>query len=152
MSMVSSTWSWAALTLLFLFVEGALAGSFVAVFFAAGATVAALGCAAGLLPMVWQQCAAFAVVATASAALAREPLLQWARASARAHPVEPLTGSDARVTRPMAPGATGEVSLHGAKWSARNHSPHPLHIDDVCRVQAHEGLMLQVIAHQKEVK
>lgn len=144
--MVSPTWCWTALTLLFLLIEGALAGSFVAVFFAAGACVAALGAAAGLVPMVWQQCAAFAAVATATLALARQPLLQWARASARARPVEPLRGSQARVTVAMPPGHMGEVSLHGAKWSARNDSPHPLPIGGLCRVQAHIGLMLVVVA------
>ena len=135
-------WYWVVLGLALTALELATPGGFFAIFFAVSAVLIGLLEVAGVLERDWVQWVAFPLVALASLAVFRKPLLDLMRG--RGDQVDSLVGEVAFAADPIGPGQHGRAELRGSTWPARNVDPSPLARGQRCRVVAVRGLELDL--------
>jgi membrane protein implicated in regulation of membrane protease activity len=115
---------------------------FFLVFLGVAATAVGLIGLVGLELPVWGQWVTFAVLALVSLVFFRGWLRErWPQPS-RAD--DTLVGEIAVTRAALAPGASGQIELRGATWSARNAGDVALAPGDRARVERVEGLTLHV--------
>jgi hypothetical protein len=136
-------WYWIVLGLALTALELATPGGFFAIFFAVSALLLGLLELVGALERDWVQWVMFPILAIASLAIFRRPLLQWMRGR-EVDNVDTLVGEVAFPTDLIAPGEHGRAELRGSTWSARNIDGSPVARGQRCRVIAVRGLELDL--------
>jgi len=94
---------------------------------------------------LWAEWLAFAVIASASTVVFRRRLY------GKIHPEAPEIGNSVigeriLLTETLAPGAEARAELHGSAWSIRNSGDEPLPAGSRARIDAMDGLILELRA------
>jgi membrane protein implicated in regulation of membrane protease activity len=137
-------WYWILLGLGLTLFELVTPGGLFAIFFAVAAIVVGLLDLVGIGGPDWVQWVLFSVLALASLALFRRPLLARLRLDVRGKDVDSLTGEVVSPLAPIAPGEVGRAELRGSTWSARNVAAAAVTAGQRCRVVAVHGLELDI--------
>jgi membrane protein implicated in regulation of membrane protease activity len=136
-------WYWIVLGVVLTALELATPGGFFAIFFAISAILVGVLELVGVMTSDWVQWVMFPVLALASLAVFRKPLLQWMRGH-DVDTVDSLVGQVALAADPIAPGEHGRAELRGSTWMARNIDLSPLARGQRCRVVAVHGIELDL--------
>jgi len=138
-------WHWMVLGLILVGLEMAAPGGFYIIFF--GIAAIAVGALEffGLAAPAWAQWLLFSIVAIASLALFRNPLLRRMRLSdTPAVDVDSLVGELAVPLEDIAAGGVGRVELRGTVWSARNNGTAAVAKGRRCTVRQVDRLTLLI--------
>lgn len=140
--MAMTWWIWAVIGGLLFVVELAGPGFFV-IFFAAGAL-----CVSAVLAFfpelsLWAQLGIFSATSVLSLLLFRKRLSQAFGQTPSSS--EDLLRDIATAADDIAPGAVGKAELRGTPWKARNAGEAPIAKGQRCKVQAVDGLTIQII-------
>ena len=135
-------WQWLVLGLVLVALEMAASGGFYVIFFGIAALVIGGLHMFGIAGPAWLQFLLFSVIAVASLALFRSPLLQWLQLDQPGRDVDSLVDEIALPLDDIAPGAVGRAELRGSVWSARNGSAMAIIRGQRCRVVRVDGLMI----------
>jgi membrane protein implicated in regulation of membrane protease activity len=135
-------WSWIVLGGLLLVAEVFLPTDFFLVFFGIAALLLGLLGLLGIELPVPAQWLLFAVLSVVSLWLLRKRIK--ARLDHSMPGVDALIGKTGIARDGIAPGGTGRIELHGTTWAARNRDDRAIHRGDECRVEAVEGVTLDV--------
>jgi inner membrane protein len=137
-------WYWILLGLGLTLFELVTPGGLFAIFFAVAAIVVGLLDLAGVGGADWVQWVLFSVVALASLALFRRPLLARLRLNERGTDVDSLSGELVNPLATIGPGETGRAELRGSTWNARNVAAAAVAAGQRCRVVGVRGLELDI--------
>jgi membrane protein implicated in regulation of membrane protease activity len=135
-------WQWLVLGLVLVALEMTASGGFYVVFFGIAALVIGGLQLFGLAGPPWFQFLLFSVIAVASLALFRSPLMKWLHLDKAGPDVDSLVGEVATPLDDIVPGAVGRAELRGTVWSARNASAIAVIRGQRCRVVRVDGLMI----------
>src|SRR5919106_2029921 len=113
-------WHWLLIGLILVALEMAASGGFYVIFFGIAALVIGSLHLFGLAGPAWFQFLLFSVIAVASLALFRSPLMRWLQLDQPGRDVDSLVGEIAMPLEDIVPGAVGRAELRGTVWSARN--------------------------------
>ena len=135
-------WQWLVAGLILVALEMAASGGFYVIFF--GVAAIFIGCLHlfGLAGPAWFQFLLFSVVAVASLAFFRKPLMKWLQLDRPGRDVDSLVGEIAMPLDDIVPGAVGRAELRGTVWSARNTSAIAIIRGQRCKVVRVDGLMI----------
>ena len=137
-------WYWILVGLVLAAIELATPGGFFVIFFALAAVIVGLLELAGLLDADALQWALFSILAIASLALFRKPLLEWMDRGRTDDAVDSLVGELATAADAIASGQHGRAELRGTMWTARNVDPLTVTAGERCRVVAVRGLEIDI--------
>ena len=137
-------WHWVVIGFILVGLELLVAGNFFIIFFGVGAVVVGLLGLVGLAGPQWLQWLLFSFLSVVSLLLFRDPLLRRLGGRTGGAEVDAIPGEHGRAMGDISPGATGQVELRGAAWSARNAGPQVVGRGERCRVLALDGLTLVV--------
>lgn len=136
-------WTWIVLGGLLLAAEIFLPTDFFLVFFGVAALLLGLLGLLGVDLPIAAQWLLFAALSVVSLLLLRKRIK--ARLNHPSMPdVDALIGKTGIARDAIAPGGTGRIELHGTTWAARNRDDRAIHRGDECRVEAVEGVTLDV--------
>ena len=135
-------WQWLVVGIVLVALEMAAAGGFYVIFFGIAALVIGSLHLFGLAGPAWLQFLLFSVIAVASLALFRSPLMRWLQLDQPGRDVDSLVGEIAVPVEDIVPGEVGRAELRGTIWSARNSSAMALIRGQRCRVTRVDGLMI----------
>ena len=135
-------WQWLVLGIVLVALEMAASGGFYVIFFGIAAlTIGGLHLL-GVAGPAWFQFLLFSVIAVASLAVFRSPLLHWLQLDQPARDVDSLIGEIAVPVEDIVPGEVGRAELRGTVWAARNSGAMALIRGQRCRVTRVDGLMI----------
>lgn len=138
-------WAWLVLGVVLLAAEIGVSADFWLAVVGAAAFGPALMGLLGFEGPVWVQWLVFAGLTVAFAVFARGPL--YDRLMEGAQDLAPeLLGERAEALEDIAPNATGQVSLRGSTWSARNEGDALITTGSIVAVESVEGVILRVRA------
>ena len=137
-------WYWILIGLVLAAVELATPGGFFVIFFALAAVIVGLLELAGLLDADALQWALFSILAVASLALFRKPLLERMNHGRTDDAVDSLVGELATATDAIPSGQHGRAELRGTQWTARNVDGLTVIAGERCRVVAVRGLEIDI--------
>ena len=137
-------WYWVVLGLVLAAFELATPGGFFVIFFGVAAVVVGLLDLAGIVTADWVQWLAFSIIAIATLALFREPLLRWMRARESTGEVDSLVGEVAVAVGEIPAGGHGRAELRGTTWNAKNVDTATLAAGQRTRVVSVHGLTLHL--------
>jgi membrane protein implicated in regulation of membrane protease activity len=135
-------WQWLVAGLILVALEMAASGGFYVIFFGIAAIVIGGLHLFGLAGPAWFQFLLFSVIAVASLALFRSPLMKWLQLDTPGRDVDSMIGEVAVPLDDIVPDAVGRAELRGSVWSARNASPIAIIRGQRCRVVRVDGLMI----------
>jgi membrane protein implicated in regulation of membrane protease activity len=137
-------WYWILVGLVLAAIELATPGGFFVIFFALAAVIVGLLELAGLLDADALQWALFSILAVASLALFRKPLLERMNRGRTDDAVDSLVGELATAVDAIPSGQHGRAELRGAMWTARNVDALTTVAGERCRVVAVRGLEIDI--------
>jgi membrane protein implicated in regulation of membrane protease activity len=144
-------WLWVVVGFLLIGLELAVAGNFFVIFFGAGALIVGLLGLVGLSGPQWLQWLLFSCFSVISLLLFRDPLLRRLGGLRTAGiEIDAIPGEHGHAMADIGAGATGQVELRGATWSAQNVGADALQRGDRCRVVRLDGLTLSVVRDPSE--
>lgn len=136
-------WMWLGVGLVLMVAELVTPSGFYLMFFGLGAFGVALLAGAGVLTSTGLQLLAFTVLSLVSLGLFRGPVLR--RFQQPPSPdLDPLIGTLATPSEPIAAGAVGRVEVRGTTWTARNVDALPVTPGQRCTVTQIDGLLLSI--------
>jgi membrane protein implicated in regulation of membrane protease activity len=143
-SMSVSWWMWLLAGLLLMALEILTPGGFFVIFFGAGAVIVGLLDFAGLSMSFPAQGLLFVAVSVGAIVLFRKPLQQKVQLKSTRGKVDSLVGETAQAMEEIPVDGIGKAELRGASWNVRNVGNIPIPRSARCRVEAVDGLTLNV--------
>ena len=99
----------------------------------------------GILPSLWMQAVAFALLSIGALTFLRGPLVKgWATPAAGEKRVGDLRDESVVLMQDLEPGGEAKAELRGSSWSVRTDHGEKLTAGQHCRVKRVDGLVLWV--------
>lgn len=141
-------WGWVVTGFGLALVELVTPGGFIVIFFGVGAILVGLLVAAVSVPE-WVQWTLFGVLSTVCTLVFRKPILKrFATPDVSHKSTGDLVGDSVVAGSDLAPNGRGKCEFRGTQWTMRNVGGKPVKAGERCRIEAVDGLTLDVRAEE----